>query len=188
MVGLFLVAVVGSILAGWFLNNRFGRRSLEAINKRADETVRNARREAEKVKRASVIEAKQEILALRNKADNDLRSRRGQIQKRERDLKIAIEAQQEHAALLARNDEELKEAEEKLIAREEEVATAREQVDRLLEEQNAALERVSGMTQEEAKRQLLANLKAQTRYEAAAMIKQIRDEAQRSAETEATKA
>jgi len=187
IVGLFLVAVVGSVLGGWFLNNRFGRRSLEAMSKRADETVRNARREAEKAKRSSILEAKQELLSLRNKADNDLRSRRGQLQKRERDLKSAIEAQQEHAALLARNDEEIKEAEEKLVTREQEVTVAREQVDGLLEAQNDALERVSGMTREEARRQLLANLTSQTRYDAAAMIKQIRDEAQQSAETEATK-
>jgi ribonuclease Y len=43
------------------------------------------------------------------------------------------------------------------------------------------------MTREEARRQLLANLKAQTRYEAAAMIKEIKDAAQRDAESEATR-
>ena len=39
-------AVLGGMLAGWFLNNRLGRKSLEAMRRRADETVRNARREA----------------------------------------------------------------------------------------------------------------------------------------------
>ena len=43
-----------SAACGWFLNNRFGSKSLEATRKRADETVRNARREAEKAKRAAV--------------------------------------------------------------------------------------------------------------------------------------
>jgi len=174
-------------LIGWFLNNRFGRKSLEATRKRSDEMVRNARRDAEKAKRASVLEAKQEILARRNKADRDLRSRRGQLQKRERDLKAGLQAQQDEQTRLAGSEEEIREAEGKLGDREKEIEVTREGVKRLFDQQNEALERVSGMTRDEARRQLLANLKAQTRYEAAGMIKEIKDEAQRSAEGEATK-
>jgi ribonuclease Y len=186
IIGLAALAL-GGVVAGWFLNNRFGRKSLEATRKRADEAVRNARREAEKSKRAAIIEAKQEILAQRNKADRDLRSRRGQLQKRERDLKASIEAQQEQEALLIRGEEELKEAEAALETREKEIEGTRERLDRLIEQQNDALERVSAMTRDEARRQLLANLKAQTRYDAAVMMKEIRDEAQKSAEGEAKK-
>jgi ribonuclease Y len=186
IIGLLAVAVVGAV-AGWFLNNRFGRKSLEATRKRADETVRNARREAEKAKRASIIQAKQEILARRNKADGDLRSRRGQLLKRERDLKAAIETQREREAQLARDREEIGEAEAALATKEQEIEVTRERTARILDQQNEALERVSSMTRDEARRQLLANLKAQTRYDAAVMIKQIRDEAQRTAETDATK-
>jgi len=186
-----IVGVVSGVLSGaivgWFLNNRFGRKSLEATRKRGDEATRNARRESEKTKRASILEAKQEILAQRNKADRDLRSRRGQLQKRERDLKAAIRAQQEEEAKLARGLEELREVEGGLVEREKEIEVARERVAQLLDEQNEALERVSSMTRDEARRQLLANLKSQTRYDAAAMIKEIKDEAQSSAETEATK-
>ena len=67
IVGLAIAGIGG--MAGWFLNNRFGRKSLEAASKRTDETIRNARREAEKVRRAGILEVKQETLALRNKAD-----------------------------------------------------------------------------------------------------------------------
>ena len=174
-------------LAGWFLNNRFGRKSLEAATKRTDETIRNARREAEKAKRASILEVKQEILARRNKADLDLRSRRGQHQKRERDLKASIQARQEEQSRLDRAQEEIKEGEDRLAAERKDLDADWERLVQLTEQQNEALERVSGLTSDEARRQLLTNLKAQTRYDAATMIKEIRDEAQSSAETEATK-
>ena len=55
ILGLATAALVGA-LAGWFLNNRFGRKSLEATRKHSDEMVRNARRDAEKTKRAAVLE------------------------------------------------------------------------------------------------------------------------------------
>ena len=92
-----VAAIVGGAV-GWFLNNRLGRNSLEAMRKRGDETLRAAKREAEKAKRAAVLESKQEILAERNKADRDLRSRKGQLAKRERDLKEAGQALGEREA------------------------------------------------------------------------------------------
>lgn len=185
-----LVSAVAAALAaaaGWFLNNRLGRNSLDATRKRADETLRSARHEAEKVKRAALLEVKEEILAQRNKADQDLRSRRGQLLKKEKDLLAAEQALEEREQGLGRREEELKEAEGRLTVRGGEIDRIREQAERLLGQQNEALERVSGMTRDEARRQLQANLRAQTRYEAAGMIKEIRDEAKRTAEEEATK-
>ena len=187
LLGIAVAAAVVGALLGWFLNNRFGRRSLEAMRKRGDEAVRQARHEAEKVQRAAVLEAKQEILAQRNKADRDLRSRRGQLQKLEKDLKAASDGLGEREARLVRFQDELRETEGKLRQRDEEIETTRAQLNGLIDQQNEALERVSGMTRDEARRQLLANLKAQTRHEAAAMIKEIKDDAQRGAEAEATK-
>jgi len=181
-----VLAAVGSVM-GWFLNNRLGRNSLEATKKRGDETLRAAKREAEKAKRAAMIETKEEILAQRNKADRDFRSRRGQLIKKEKDLKADVQAQLEREQTLARSEEELKQSEAALEGRTQEVETLREQAESLLEQQNEALERVAGMSREEARRQLLSNLRAQTRYEAAGMIKEIKDEATRSAETEATR-
>ena len=54
------VALVGGGGLGWFLNSRLGSRSLAATRVRADETIRGARREAEKVKQAAILEAREE--------------------------------------------------------------------------------------------------------------------------------
>lgn len=187
VVGVAALAVLCGTLLGWFLNNRLGNRSLEAARKRADETLRAARREADKVKHATMLEAKEETLRERNRAERDFRSRRGQILKRERDLKSAEHALEERSAVLDRREDGLQEMESGLAAREVDLERAGEEAARLLEEQNALLERVSGMTRDEARRQLRTNLKGQARYEAAAMIKEIKDEAQRTADAEAVK-
>jgi ribonuclease Y len=182
------VAAVGvGALLGWFLNNRFGRKSLEAAKVRADEVLRGAQRNAEKAKRAALLEAREESLAERNKVERDLRSRRGQLKKRERDLKAAVQAQQERQGELDRAQEELDEGQKQLELKQLDIRHQAEEAARLVEQQNEALEQVSGMTREEARRQLLENLRARTRYEAAAMIKEIKDQAQLSAESDATK-
>ena len=182
-----LPALAVGVLAGWLLNNRFGAKSLEAMHKRTDEALRSARREAEKVKRKMLLEARERILAERDKTENDLRSRRGQLQKRERDLKAAHGALEEREAQLLRRQDALGDTEKSVAAREQAVAAAEQEVERLIELQNERLREVADLSQDDARRQLLANLKAQTRLEAAQMIKEIKDEAQRTAEAEAVK-
>ena len=172
---------------GWFLHGRLGRDSLQAARARVDELMRAARRDAERVKQETILEANEEILGLRKKSDNDLRSRKGQVAKAERDLRAAQKKLQEDESALARRESAIEEERAAMDGRGRELDELAQQVDRLIEEQNVRLERVSGLTRDEARRQLLQNLRAEVRFEAAGMIKQIKDDAQAAAEFEATK-
>ncbi|HVQ35537.1 MAG TPA: Rnase Y domain-containing protein, partial [Candidatus Bathyarchaeia archaeon] len=83
-----VVAVTAAVAAGaawlgWFLNNRLGAQSVAAAKQKAEESLRAAHREADNVKRQAVVEAREQILKERTKAEGDLRSRRGQLVKRE---------------------------------------------------------------------------------------------------------
>jgi len=173
-----LVALAAGIGCGFWINNRLATKSLDAARRRAEAVLAEARRDGEKARRAAVLEAREEIFAQRNKAEQDFRSRKGQLLKRERDQRAQQERIRAQETELIRQKDLLKDAEATLAAREAEVT---------VEEETRSLERISEMTREEARRQLLANLRAETRYEAAAMIKEIKDEAQKSAEAEATK-
>ncbi len=181
------IAVVLGAGVGWWLNNRLGSRTMEAARQQAGEVLRQAQREAEKAKRTAIVEAREEILRQRNKVENDLRSKKGQLLKKERDLKTLRQSLQDLEADLGRQKETIQESETAIATREGELAGAREEADRHVREGIAELERISGMTRDEARRQLLANLRAEARYEAAALIKDIKDEAQRTGEAEAVK-
>ena len=113
-----LLAAVGGMAFGWLLNNRFGRKSLEAIKMRVDEATRAARREGEKIKRKAHIDAKQEVLAQREKAERDMRSRRGQLNKKEKDLKTKRRTIGETETTLATLQEQLDETTQSLNARD----------------------------------------------------------------------
>jgi ribonuclease Y len=182
-----LVSVIVGGFVGWLLNNRFGANSLEAIKKRTDEALRGARREAEKIKRNMLLEAREQILQQRNKTERDIRSRRGQLNRRERELKAEAKKLQDQQAEATRRQEALGETERRIDGERVAVEELRREADRLIELQNERLAEVGEMSRDEAQRQLLANLKAETRLDAAHMIKDIKDDAQRTAETEATK-
>jgi len=182
-----LAALAAGIACGFWFNNRLAAKSLDAARRRAQSILAEAAKDAEKAKRSALLEAREEIFAQRNKAEQDSRSRKGQLLKRERDQKAQQERLRGQETELIRQKDSLRDTETALAAREAEVAVAREEVSRLVEEERQSIERISGMTREEARRQLLTNLRAETRYEAAAMIKEIKDEAQKNAEAEATK-
>ena len=63
------------------------------MSKRTDESLRGARREAEKINRKAILDAREETLEIRTKAENDMRSRKGQLAKREKDVKAAQQEQ-----------------------------------------------------------------------------------------------
>jgi ribonuclease Y len=182
-----LVVAGAGIALGWWLNNRLGRNSLEAARRRIDEMLRGSRREAEKAKRAALLQAREESYEHRNKVDRDLRSRKGQLVKRERDLNRERQKIQDLESDLENRKDQLDQVEKALADREGEIEQTRVEVERLIEEQNVRLEQVSSMTREEARRQLLGNLRGEARYEAASLIKRIKDDAQRTADTEAVK-
>jgi len=182
-----VLAAVGGGAFGWLLNNRFGRKSLEAMKMRVDEATRAARREGEKIKRKAELDAKEATLKQREKAERDLRSRRGQLTKKEKDVNTERRKIQEAEGDIAAAREQLEDADQAAKARETALEERQAKLEEMIDEENTRLEQVSGLTRDEARRTLLTNLKAQTRLEAAHMVKEIKDEATKNAEVEATK-
>ncbi|MDH3627606.1 MAG: ribonuclease Y [Acidobacteriota bacterium] len=170
---------------GWLLNNRFGVRSLAATKMRTDEQLRSARRASEKLRRRVELEAKESILGQKEKFDRDLRSRKGQLAKRERDISAAQQGLQDTEGQLKREEEKLTQRQAAMNDLEAAAQGKLEEAERTFDEQTDKLASVSGMTREEARRQLLANLKVQARLDAVTMVKEIRDEARKGADAEA---
>ena len=144
----------------------------------AREIVAEAQREAEAKKREAILEAKEELLRGRNDLEREVRERRAELQRMEKRL-----LQKEEA--LDRKSEQFERKEQLLEQRERELEAQRDELARLQREERAELERVSGLSSEEAKQLLLKEVENEMRYEAALLIKQIEDEAKQEAERRA---
>ena len=149
-----VVAVVFGVI-GFFAGSEHRRKANEkeigSATSEATKIMNNALSEAEKTKKASLIEAKDEIHKLRSDADKEIRERRSEVQRQENRLNQREEYLDKRADSIEAKNENLsvkqKEIEEKLL-----------EIDSIKKSQFDMLEKISGLTQEQAKEQLLQSL------------------------------
>ena len=153
--------------------------------RRADEQSREARRlreqtekEIETKRREILVEAKDEAHKIRAEVDRENRDRRADIQRLERRL-----TQKEE--VLDRRLENLERKERSLTAKEQEADKLRQEASNLIQQQREELQRISGLTAEEAKGLLLKMIEDETKHEAARLIRDIETQAKEEADKKA---
>ena len=144
----------------------------------AKRIVNEAIKKAEDKKRESLLSAKEEIIKTRNEAEKELKERRVEISRQERRLQQKEEA-------LDKKTESLEKKDETLNRKIKEADEEKEKIAGIHKAQIEMLERLSGLTAEEAKEYLLRNVEDEVRHEAAMMIKEIETQAKEEADKRA---
>ncbi len=133
------------------LKEKKDNKDLDSARNQARNIINNALSEAEASKKAQIMEARDEVHKLRSDADRDIRERRNEVQKQEKRLNQREEYLDKRADSLETKSETLsnkiKEADEKLV-----------EIDGIKKSQFDMLERISGLSQDEARKQLLQSL------------------------------
>jgi len=180
LIAVVLGALCGAFL-GYFLEHFFiGRRLIEEraqlqalLQTQSEEAQRlkeQALREAEETRRRAILDAREESIRLRAEIENENREKRAELQRLERRL-----AQREES--LDRRAESIDAQARALEQREEALAAAQREVETLRQQQVMELERLSGLTREEARATFLHLVEEECRHEAARRIREIEEEA-----------
>ena len=145
---------------------------------KAREIIDEALKTAETKKRESLLEIKEESIRTKNELDKEIKERRAEAQRYERRVQQKEESIDKKADAI-----EKKEA--SLVTREQELAKQKETVARLNEERVQELERISGLTSEQAKEHLLKIVEDEVKHETAVMIKEMESRAKEEADKKA---
>ncbi len=160
------VAVILAVVS-FFLGTSHRRKSAEkTIGSAEDEARRilnDAMKLAETKKKEALLEAKDEIHQLRQETDKDLRERRSEVQRQERRL-------QQKEETLDRKIDHMEEKEEAINQKSKQVDARLEEAERIKKSQMELLERISGLSAEQAKEQLLQVLDGSLQHEKAAHV------------------
>ncbi len=178
IVVLSVIALLLGLLGGYLLRKYLAEAKIASAEEAARRIFEEAQKEAEAKKREAILEAKEEIHAMRSEAERENRERRNEIQRLERRL-----LQKEET--LDRKLESLEKREETLLKKDQELSHLRGQLNELMEKQVAELERISGLTTEEARELLLNNVREEVKREAAMIIKEAEAQARETAEKKA---
>jgi ribonuclease Y len=187
LIPMVLVSCGLTFALGWFLNARSGQHKISSTKEVAKRILEDAEKEAETIKREKLLEVKDEWYKKKKDFDADIQSKRSKLQAQEKSLDQREENIDRKVELLGKKEREQatlrKEIE--LKGRQNEERSA--ELERQIAEENIRLERVAGLSREEAKRTLMENLANEARSEAAHMLKDIRDKAREEARKEAQK-
>lgn len=177
-----VIAVVAVGVGAFFLGIGYRKNIAEKITGSAEEQatkiIDDAKKEAAAAKKAALVEAKEEIQKNRHESEREIRDRRNEMTRQERRLQQKEESLDKKMDTLEKKDEVLSKKNKELEQMQEDVAQIQK---RQLEE----LEKISGLSAEEAKDFLIRNIETEARYDAAKLVKSIESEAKEEAEKRA---
>ena len=173
-----ICAVVGlliGVIIGIAYRKKIAEGKVGVAEERANKIVEDAVKDAEAKKKEILLEAKEDSIKTKNELEREVRDRRNELQKNERRL-----FQKEET--LDKKVEALERKEEHMTKKLEDLDRQKEEAKELREKQLRELERISGLTTEEAKNHILAMVENDVKHEATLLIKETESKAKMEAE------
>jgi ribonuclease Y len=173
-----IIALVVGIAAGYLLRRSIAESKLGAAEEEARKLLDEAIKQAETKRKEVLVEAKDEVYRIRQEAERDNRERRRELDRMERRLIQKEESLDKKLDNIEQKDQVIRE-------KETMVEKTQEDLKLILTQQLKEMERISGMSSEQARELLLHNVEQQIRAEAAALIREIEAEAKEEADKRA---
>ena len=181
VIAVLVTAIVVAAIT-WVISGEVRKRRYEAkigsADERSREIIDEALKVAETKKREALLEAKEESLKTKNELEKETRERRAELQRYER----RVLSKEEN---LDKRAETLEKREAGMSAREEAIKKRAADVETLYGKQQAELERISGLTTEEAKAYLLKQVEDDVKHDQARMIREMEEQAKEGADKKA---
>ncbi|MBR1391524.1 MAG: ribonuclease Y [Lachnospiraceae bacterium] len=173
VVTLIITTVVVWYIAGLY-QKKVSNAKIGSAEDKAREIIDEAVKSAEAKKRESLLEVKEESIRAKNELDKEIRERRNEVQRNERRV-------EQKEANLDKKLEAIEKREAGFAAREAELNKQKVEISKLNEERVRELERISGLTSEQAKEYLLKTVEEDVKLDTAKMIKELESQAKEEA-------
>ena len=165
-IAIFLITAVIFTFVGFIIRKKIAESKLKSAENEANQIIERAKIEAENNKKEEIFKAKEEILSARQDLEDEIRERRGEVQQQEKRL---IQKEEN----LERKLEMIDQKERNLLQKEDDLKVKNQKIDEITNKQMEELQRISGLSSEEAKKQLLSELEKTMTAEKAAVIRDI---------------
>lgn len=169
-IGIAAGTIIGAVLYYIFTISRQKRMKVDARS-----IIENARKEAENLKRENLLKAREEAAALKEEIEKELKERRQEVQR----IEERVMKREEN---LDRKFDEIEKKEAEVNKKKEEIDNLHSKTEELYKQQIEELQKVSGMSVEQAKELLMEKVERESKLEAARILKREEEKAHREAE------
>lgn len=173
-----VVALALGLLIGYIYRKNVSEKIIGNAEQIAQNLILDAEKKSETIEKEIALEAKEEAHRVRNDVEKEVRERRNELSRSERRL-----AQKEET--VDRKLDGIEKKEEVLAKKQIEIDEQKKELDSFLEKKIVELERISGLTSDDAKQLLLKEIEKDVRHDASLMIKDIETKAREEAEVKA---
>ena len=187
LIPMLVVVIIVFFYLGWMMNSRIGKKSIITADEQAKKILEDADKEAKNVKREKLLEVKDEWYKKKTEFDKEVQQKRQKLNALEKQLSLREENSEKKFDLVLQKERENKKFEQDLNEQRKLADKKLDELNRLEQEQNTKLEKISGLSSEDAKKLLMENLVNDAKTEAAFTIKEIIDRAKTEAKREAQK-
>ncbi|MCS6808237.1 MAG: ribonuclease Y [Bacteroidota bacterium] len=182
-----IIGLAVGAAVGYVIMNKSTANIISEAHERAKVLVEDAEKEAERIKKERLLEVKDEWFNKKQEYDNHVQAKKQKMQQYEKQLKTREENIEKKVELLNRKEKQLQQLEKDLEKKRQAIDSEYAKAEELVKEQNLRLERITGMSKEDARKFLMENMINDARAAVAQKIKDIRDEAREHAKREAQK-
>ena len=173
-----LIAAAISWVAATFYRKNVAEKTIGSAEEKARDIIDDALKVAETKKREALLEAKEESMNRKNELDKETKERRAELQKYERRVLAKEEA-------IEKKSDALERRESNLASKEEELKIKSVEIEEIHEKKVQELERISGLTSEQAKDYLLKTVEDEVKSDAARLYKELESRAKEDANKKA---
>jgi ribonucrease Y len=175
-----VVGLLGGAAAGYLYRKSMAEREATSAEARARTMLEDAKKDAERTKREALVEAKDEVFRMRQEAESDLKARRVEIDKKEDRISQREATLDQRAVSLDRREQTIE-------TKESELTAARDEINKIAERARGELERVAGMTSQDAKQALIEQIEDEAKRDAMTIVRDIEATAREEGDKRARK-
>ncbi|HTZ41175.1 MAG TPA: ribonuclease Y [Syntrophales bacterium] len=180
-----IASLIAGISFGYLLRKLITRKELQSSENLSVRIVEEAKKEADSIKKEAILQAKESLLKTKGEFEREARERKAELDKLEGRLRSKEENQEKRIDMMVQKESNIENREKGLQQKENALHEKHERLNRIIDDQKEKLEKIAGLTAEEAKAQLIQALEAEAKREAALLIRKAEEEAKRIADKKA---
>ncbi len=177
-----LICAAAGAALGFLLRKKVVEGKVASAEEACNKILQDAQKEAANLKKEAKLQAKEEMYKARAEFEKESRNKKGELQKVEARLTQREENLEKKVNLVDQKEIVVAKREKALEAREQQVQETEQRYNRALQEQAQILEKIAGMTAQEAKKMLMQNLEGEAKHESARTIRRIEEETRENAD------